>query len=83
MSDDDLRAVIDAAIQRHLASRRASDKVRAAAAEPARLARIAPVQMHASHAQFPVTDGEAKGGACVIEPAVTCVQSGHCRSRGH
>lgn len=83
MSTDNLRAVIDAAIRRHLASRRVSDEMPATPAEPARQLSTAPVQTHPSHALFPVMDGEATGVACVVEPAVTCVQSGHCRSRGH
>ena len=83
MSPEDLRAVIDAAIQRHLASRRAPGAVLAAPTEPAWPPRIAPVPKHPSHALFPAADREAPGGPCVIEPAVTCVQSGHCRSHGH
>ena len=38
---------------------------------------------HASHATFRVPAGAEIGGACVIEPHVSCDHCGYCRSMGH
>ena len=77
MSAADVRAAVDEAIRRHLEARSAAPRP---APDPAPGA--AP-QEHPSHARFAVPDGSAAGGRCVIEPAVACVHSGHCRTQGY
>ena len=78
MSAADIRAAVDEAIRRHLEARSASPPpvpgAEAASAAPAD---------HPSHAHFPVPDGAASGGRCVIEAALACVHSGHCRAQGY
>ena len=79
MNRAEIREAVDGAIRRHLASRAAPPPPAPGAATPA-----APAPPdHPSHARFAVPDGAASGGPCVIEPAVSCVHSGHCQTQGH
>ncbi len=74
MSDERLRAAVDAALQAHLARR-------AAQAEPSATPPRPPG--HPSHARFlhlSRADGET---ACLIEPAVLCTHCSYCESYGH
>ena len=75
MSTPDIRAAVDLALRRHLA-RAASP----ASPPPASTDASPP---HPSHARFALPDGAASGGACVIQPAVTCIHSGHCQAQGY
>ena len=75
MSDPALRAAIDQAIQRHLATR-----VRAIA-PPHSTPAAAPD--HPSHARFALPTGSDDTGACVIEVDVACTHCGYCQSYGH
>jgi hypothetical protein len=76
MTDQELRALIRAAVERHLGAAPAG----AVQAGPPVEAR--PVAMsHISHALYLTL---ASGGdACFIEPAVPCNHCGYCQSHGH
>ena len=78
MTAADIRAAVDEAIRRHLEARSASPPP-----VPGTAVRAAAPADHPSHARFPVPDGAASGGRCVIEPAVACVHCGHCRTQGY
>ncbi|MEQ1757770.1 MAG: hypothetical protein ABL986_05585 [Vicinamibacterales bacterium] len=74
MTEQELRALVRQAIAYHVGNRQAP------AASSARV----PVtfhHQHTSHAQFALP--AEPGGACVIEPAVTCNHCGFCKSYGH
>jgi hypothetical protein len=72
MTEEDLRALVRAAIASH-----AGDQ-RAAAAVPGQV-----VRLHASHALFAIEAGAEMDGPCIIEPAVMCNHCGYCKSYGH
>ena len=78
MSRTEIRAAVDAAIRRHL-------EARAALPAPASPSppRPAAAPEHPSHDRYPVADGIASGGRCVIEPGVACTRSGHCQTQGY
>jgi hypothetical protein len=72
VNDQELRALVREAVERHLGH--------SASPPPAVLAQPAP----AAHPSFLmyltlVNDGEA----CLIEPAVSCNHCGYCRTHGH
>ena len=84
MTDDELRALVRDAIQRHLGGTPApSEKPRP---DP-------PWRAHPSFAKFLVPTGDEAaaaagaaaggGGPCLIEPAVRCNHCGYCQSYGH
>jgi hypothetical protein len=76
MTEQELRALVREAIVRHQ-----SGAERPAPA-PYR-ERVQPVPLHASHTMFPVPDGSAGEGPCIIEPTVVCNHCGYCKSYGH
>jgi hypothetical protein len=70
MREEDLRALVQDAVSRHL---------RGEAVTPAGQPRA-----HASHVILPVLAGDGIGdGRCFIEPAVPCTHCGYCQSFGH
>jgi hypothetical protein len=71
MTDDELRALVRAAIARHAAGM----------TEPTR-ATLA-TQLHPSHGMLAVAAGSELDGPCIIEPAVMCNHCGYCKSMGH
>ena len=74
MNDDQLRAIVRAAIAQHM-----GPTPRPAAQPP-----FASLRLHASHGMFStLTDGAAEDGPCFIEPAVMCNHCGYCKSYGH
>jgi hypothetical protein len=74
MTDDELRALVKDAIQRHLGGAAApSDKPRSEA----------PWRAHASFGKFLLPTGDEDGGPCLIEPSVRCNHCGYCQSYGH
>jgi hypothetical protein len=74
MNDDQLRAIVRAAIAQHIGR----------APRPQVQAPTASLRLHASHGMFStLTDGAAEDGPCVIEPAVMCTHCGYCKSYGH
>ncbi len=68
MTDDRVRQIVRAAVDRHLAGR--------AQALPEQSA-------HPSFALFVLPAGAEGGGAGLIEPAVACSHCGYCKSYGH
>jgi len=75
MNDEQLRALVRAAIAKHVGG-----------AEPPRQPPppMTVLRLHASHGMFTtLTDGAADDGPCVIEPAVMCNHCGYCKSYGH
>jgi hypothetical protein len=79
MTDDELRALVRDAVNRHLAGRR-SPAVPVPEPSPREpLSRA--WEAHPSHALYlTVVNAEE---ACVIEPSATCDHCGYCRSHGH
>jgi hypothetical protein len=74
MNDDQLRAIVRAAIAQQMAP----------APQPQMPLAMASLRLHASHGMFStLTDGAADDGPCVIEPAVMCNHCGYCKSYGH
>ena len=76
MTESELRALIRAAVERHLGA----SATPAQAAAPSSVAR--PVAMtHISHGLYLTLP--TGGDACLIEPAVPCNHCGFCQSHGH
>jgi hypothetical protein len=75
MTEQELRALVRAAIASHLADG-------GAAAAPVN-APLTLVRRHPSHGLLAVLAGADGDGACVIEPAVRCNHCGYCKSYGH
>lgn len=82
MTDQELRALVRAAVARHLAQ---GDAGAPGAQEPARPSGAAPVPLwraHPSFGRFLLVRPEGET-ACLIEPDVTCNHCGYCQSYGH
>jgi hypothetical protein len=75
VTDQELRALVRDAVQRHLGAARPADSARPAGS-PA-----GPAPSHPSHALY-ITLVNA-GDACVIESTVPCEHCGYCKSHGH
>jgi hypothetical protein len=73
ISEDDLRAMVRAAIARHAAQDRVDSE-----APPVH----SPV-VHSSHRLLSLVSGGDPDGRCLIEPAVACTHCGYCQSLGH
>ena len=71
MTDEELRALVRAAIARH-----------AQAGEPPPSTSMAP-HGHPSHGMLTVPAGSEIDGPCIIEPGVMCNHCGYCQSMGH
>jgi hypothetical protein len=81
MTDDDIRAVVRAAIARHVTA----DATMPSRPAPAGIDAIPGTdsdQRHASHGRF-VLDRADADSSCLIEPAVRCTHCGYCQSYGH
>ena len=74
MTEQELRALVRAAIARH-----GGDIQRPATGPDP----VAMFRQHLSHATFQVSTGADADGPCIIEPAVTCNHCGYCKSYGH
>lgn len=80
MNEQDVRALVREAIDRHMAQ--PGEKPRPALRPEWRISGGAPG--HPSHILLKVLPGsEVDEGACVIEPAVRCNHCGFCQSYGH
>ena len=74
MTEQELRALVRDAIERHL-GRPVSELVESTPVAGCR---------HPSHLLLPVRPGGAvDDGMCLIEPAVRCSHCGYCQSYGH
>ena len=81
MNDDDLRALIRAAIQTHMGT--ASSESTFAHAQPGELRRDAGGQpVSISFGQYHL-ERAAGDTACLIEPSVQCNHCGFCKCHGH
>ncbi len=83
MTDQELRALVRDAVQRHLGARPAPPM---AAPGHAALASFAPAAAavtpaHPSHALYLTVVNTSE--ACTIESAVPCDHCGYCKSHGH
>ena len=91
MRDAAIRAAVDHAIRRHLETREETREAAPPAASPADRGSSRPPATsvpaaspeHPSQARFPLADGSASDGRCVLEPGVACVRSGHCQAQGY
>jgi hypothetical protein len=87
MTDDEIRALVRAAIARHLgggSSFPATTTSVPASSQPSNeLRHDPPWRSHASFGKFLVSRGDEEGGPCLIEPAVHCNHCGFCQSYGH
>ena len=93
MNEQDVRALVREAIERHLGRPDSATKVapyrieRGAEiyeAPDARRARLQSSHEHASHTLLKVLPGsDVEDGMCVIEPRVRCNHCGFCQSYGH
>jgi hypothetical protein len=93
MNEQDVRALVREAIERHLGRPDSATKVAAYRAEPraqvdetpeSRRARLQSSYDHPSHILLKVlSGGEGDDGMCVIEPRVRCNHCGYCQSFGH
>ena len=73
MNEQDVRALVREAIERHLGRPERGDRGARTSGDP-----------HASHVMLNVPPGsDLDGGMCVIEPAVRCNHCGFCKSYGH
>jgi hypothetical protein len=72
MTEEELRALVRAAIARHAE----------APSERPHSMSVAP-RAHPSHGILSVPAGSEMDGPCIIEPAVMCNHCGYCKSMGH
>jgi hypothetical protein len=72
MTEEELRALVRAAIARHAE----------VPSERPHLMSVAP-HAHPSHGILSVPAGSEMDGPCIIEPAVMCNHCGYCKSMGH
>ena len=93
MNDDQLRALVRAAVARHLGRpEHAASGVSPQDASNPKSQRDSPPAQH-QHSTVKAGGGHAShhlyvtlvnaGDACVIEPSVTCDHCGFCKSHGH
>ena len=96
MNEQELRALVREAVERHLGrpaerepgKRRAESKEQRAKSTRELLSALSSLPSalpgHASHILLRVLPGsEAEDGMCVIEPSVRCNHCGFCQSHGH
>ncbi len=74
MTDEEIRALVRAAVSRHLGQESPS---------PGQPAPPPSWRAHPSFGRFLVTSGTEEGGPCLIEPNVRCNHCGYCQSYGH
>ncbi|OFW05536.1 MAG: hypothetical protein A3I61_04420 [Acidobacteria bacterium RIFCSPLOWO2_02_FULL_68_18] len=76
MTDDELRALVRAAIAQYAGAA----PVQPEGGRPHGV----PVRLHPSHGRFTrLPAGSDADGPCLIEPAITCYRCGYCQSYGH
>jgi hypothetical protein len=79
MNDDELRALIRAAIQRHMGESPASQGIRL---KPDTTTIVAEMPVSISFGQYRL-ERAAGDTSCLIEPAVQCNHCGFCKCYGH
>jgi hypothetical protein len=88
MNEQDVRALVREAIERHLGrpEQGARGKGQGAGVTGTRDAYPLPLSLYPSHPSqvlLAVLPGSEVDGMCVIEPAVPCTHCGFCQSHGH
>ena len=79
MNEQDVRALVREAIERHLGRPNAREQAIRNSPSP-----MAHAGLHSSHVLLSVLPGsEVDDGMCVIEPGVRCNHCGFCQSYGH
>lgn len=78
MTDDEIRSLVRAAIQKHLGTPAAAPPAPADVA--AGFSRTVPVAITFSRYALPRA---ADDTMCIVEPAVTCNHCGYCQCHGH
>ena len=71
MTDEELRQLVRASVERHLGQPTPPPPAAAQA------------RVHSSHFHFAVPSGGDVEGPCLIEPTVHCNHCGYCQSQGH
>jgi hypothetical protein len=82
MNDDELRALIRAAIQKHMGSGDAPGTVAPGASGFSRIVPESLVPVSISFGQYRL-ERAAGDTSCLIEPAVQCNHCGFCKCHGH
>ena len=83
MNEEDLRALVREAVERHLARPEPGAKGKGQGLSPVTPYPL-PLSLHPSHVVLRVLPGsDLDDGMCVIEPAVRCNHCGFCQSYGH
>lgn len=81
MNEQDVRALVREAIERHLGRPEPREGVRG---KGQGVSLPSPLSPHPSHVLLKVLPGsESDDGMCVIEPRVRCNHCGFCQSYGH
>jgi hypothetical protein len=86
MNEQDVRALVREAIDRHLGRPEPGAKGKGQGVSPTGIcdAYPLPLTLHPSHVRLTVLPGsEVDDGMCVIEPRVRCNHCGFCQSYGH
>jgi hypothetical protein len=84
MNEQDVRALVREAIERHLGRPERSAKAEHYGSLPAVRGAGLQAGQHPSHILLNVVPGsETDDGMCVIEPRVRCNHCGFCQSYGH
>ena len=79
VTQEDVRAAVEAAIRRHL------DQAASAPSAAGRRPVALPGSGDPAHGRFArvALPGDPPDGRCVIEPSVECTGCGYCESHGH
>jgi hypothetical protein len=84
VNEEDVRALVREAIERHLGRPGPSGKGEGVRGKGASETYPSPLTSYPSHVLLAVLPGsDVDDGACVIEPAVRCNHCGFCQSYGH
>lgn len=80
MTDEDLRALVRGAVERHLV---AAGGMPAPALVPVTPAPVPTFARHPGFFRYTLPSGRESDGPCLIEPAVRCNHCGFCQSHGY
>jgi hypothetical protein len=84
MNEQDVRALVREAIERHMAHRRDTNDAQLTPSPSPLVRNPLPGTLHPSHTLLSVVPGsDGDDGMCVIEPRVRCSHCGFCQSFGH
>jgi hypothetical protein len=83
MTDDELRALVRAAIAQYGGAGQPLSVVSGQGAATDNRHPITGSVLHPSHGRFTLPAGSDTDGPCLIEPSVLCNHCGYCQSYGH